>query len=276
MNERLPINFHQTFIPERKNLSLLLETIEESIEISDKELSKLTGIPMGESSGKLPSILAYAKGMDLITISKKPRVISLTNLGDAIKEEDLYITEDITQWILHLNLCRASGGSELWFQIFNKGIRNFIPKISREKLESYLQRHLGPNKKGYIGIPIATYTDPAALSLVDILKLNKEKNELFVHSAPLYDSYSNMYSYFFLYLWENSPSLLNSQQLTINYYNEESYLFNILNFNKRQQEIFLANIENTGAIRIDKHMSPWIVIKKMKADDFVNTIYDLL
>ena len=69
----LPINFHRTFIPERRFISDLLEFAAQGRFGDYHKISVDTGIPMGKSNGKVPAIIDYARGMGLITIAEETR-----------------------------------------------------------------------------------------------------------------------------------------------------------------------------------------------------------
>ncbi|MBN2839164.1 MAG: DUF4007 family protein, partial [Fusobacteriaceae bacterium] len=194
---RLPLNFHQTFIPERRYISILLEKIKDSINLNDQELSALTSIPMGSSSGKLPAMLAYAKGMGLLKIeSGSERTISLTPLGKLIKEEDLFLQEGLTQWILHLELCKKTTGAELWYQVFTSCFQSITGSFTTNKLELLLEKKVSKKSRNMASPVLRTYNDDAALALVDIIKLEKNSSDTYIISnPPLFNSYSYYYGY---------------------------------------------------------------------------------
>jgi hypothetical protein len=57
----LPLNFHKTFIPERRLIAALLEYAALNKQGDYQNISKETGIPMGKSSGKVPAIYGIAQ-----------------------------------------------------------------------------------------------------------------------------------------------------------------------------------------------------------------------
>lgn len=67
---RLPVTFHQSFIPERAYISALLKYAARAKEGTDQEISAETGIPTGQSSGKVPAMIDYARGMGLIHVER--------------------------------------------------------------------------------------------------------------------------------------------------------------------------------------------------------------
>ena len=79
--------------------------------MSAREISDETGIPQGESSGKVVPHLKYAAYMGLI--ESDISAPTLTMLGKTVLEQDGYCREELTQWIMHSNLCSRIG-APLW------------------------------------------------------------------------------------------------------------------------------------------------------------------
>ncbi len=135
--QRLPVTFHQTFIPERAHISALLKfaakgnkgtsTLRQAqdiapLSVTDQEISAETGIPTGQSSGKVPAMLDYCRGMGLMTVEKgaqsRQKRPVLTDFGRTVLLEDSTLTEELSQWLAHLMLCRRQGGAEIWHLSF--------------------------------------------------------------------------------------------------------------------------------------------------------------
>lgn len=57
--ERLSRSFHQTFIPERHYINALLKFAAKGGQGDIQAISECTGIPTGQSSGKVAPILDY-------------------------------------------------------------------------------------------------------------------------------------------------------------------------------------------------------------------------
>ena len=114
-HSRLPRNFHRSFKPERQYITAMLRFAASGKEGDYQSIAAATGIPTGSSSGKVPAILDYCRGMGLIRLIgqersaiKKP---DLTPLGRIILFEDPYLKTNISQWIAHFNLCSPNDGS---------------------------------------------------------------------------------------------------------------------------------------------------------------------
>lgn len=68
------------------------------------DISNITGIPTGTSSGKVIPHIKYLKYMGLIEYSYEETLIrlSITALGKVIYESDPFLMQDITKAIMHL------------------------------------------------------------------------------------------------------------------------------------------------------------------------------
>ena len=140
--ERLPISFHQTFIPERLYITALLRFAAKGKTGSDQEISQETGIPVGKVSGKVPAIIRYCKGMGLISVTRSAhasqREFDLTRFGRSVLLEDANLSEELSQWLAHLHLCRRQGGAEIWHLCFAQGFPVLGMEISGKELTGFL------------------------------------------------------------------------------------------------------------------------------------------
>jgi hypothetical protein len=109
-----------TFLPERLYLTQLLKYASNEASGSLFEISEETGIPTGESTGKVKPHIDYAVGMGLIQYSLEDGryKLVLTTFGKSVWVNDPRMNEPITQWLSHAHLCDPYDGAEAWFQIF--------------------------------------------------------------------------------------------------------------------------------------------------------------
>jgi hypothetical protein len=79
----LSANFSQTFLPDRRLISLLVTFAEKGRGGNKREISELTGIPTGESTGKVEPIIYFSLAMGLIKASNDKGVwrLELSDLG---------------------------------------------------------------------------------------------------------------------------------------------------------------------------------------------------
>lgn len=266
----LPINFHRTFSPERRYIAAILNYAALGKEGTYNDIALDTGIPMGKSTGKVPAILDYAKGMGLIELNsingqlKKP---VLTSFGRVTYSEDKFLGEEVTQWLAHMNLCRSDIGAKAWRAVFAEG--RLGGSFTKEQLEEYLVNIFGSGK-GRTGPLLVTYMDDAALARAGVLSVRS--NIITRGKAPLTDIYAIPYSAYILSLIETF--FPGQTQVTINDFNKKTRWFDICFWKQSEVDIALTMIEKAGYISIDRQMRPWIIETKVFSDKVWTHIWD--
>ncbi len=269
----LPLNFHRTFIPERRLIAEVLEYAALGKQGNYQDVSMETGIPMGKSTGKVPAILDYARGMGLIELAgkrgssiKKP---VLTSFGKVVYLEDKFLGEKMVQWLVHMNLCRSDIGAKTWHEVFAKG-RNILRIVfTKKQLEDYLVSICGEGKNR-TGPMVLAYTDDAALGRSGVLTVNGV--EVRRQKAPVLDTYAIPYSAYILELMDVFFSGQN--QVTVSDFNNKTLWFDINIWDRSDIEYVLSLVESKGYITIDRQMQPWIIEKKAMSDEVWQHIFD--
>lgn len=269
----LPVNFHKTFIPERRLIAALLEYAALGKQGSYKEISLDTGIPMGESSGKMPAILDYARGMGLIELANdRPSSIKkpvLTSFGKVVYLEDKYLGEPMVQWLAHMNLCRSDIGAKTWHEVFAKGRGILGSSFTKLQLEDYLVSICGPGNDR-TGPLVLTYVEEAALGRSRVLTVEEER--VTRKKAPVLDVYAIPYSAYILSLME--VFFPGQDQVAFSEFNSKTFWFDICLWNRSDIEYVFSLIERKGFISIDRQMQPWIIERKVSADHVWPHIFD--
>lgn len=269
----LPINFHKTFIPERRLLSALLEYAALGKEGNFQEISAATGLPMGESSGKVPAIIDYGRGMGLIELveptirgAKKP---VLTSLGRVIYLEDRSLGEELTQWLIHMNLCRNNTGAMAWNMVFAEGRNILGSTFKRSHLEEYLVSRFGPgnNRTGPL---VMTYVESSALGGAGVLSVNGD--EITIKKAPIRDVYAKGYVACVLSVMEQY--FPGQGQVTFDDFNRDTQWLDICRWNPTDIERAFASLEKTRYISVDRQMKPWIIERRATSDEVWPRIFD--
>ncbi len=118
---RLSMHFPMTFLPERLYLTQLMKYAFNESSGSLFEISEETGIPTGESTGKVKPHIDYAVGMGLLQYSLEDGryMLYLTSFGKSVWKNDPRMNEHVTQWLAHAHLCDPTDGAEAWFHIFS-------------------------------------------------------------------------------------------------------------------------------------------------------------
>lgn len=269
----LPVNFHKTFIPERRFIANLLDYTVLGKKGNLKEISVETGIPMGESSGKVPAIIDYAKGVGLITLkNKKGRSIkepALTPFGRAVYSEDKFLGEKMVQWLAHMHLCRDDLGAKTWHAVFAQARNTLGVSFTKRQLEDYLVSVCGPGNDR-TGPMVLTYTEDAALARAEVLLDSGEK--LLRKKAPIKQEYALAYSAYLLSLMEDF--FPGQSQVTLTDFNRTTLWFDICLWSQSDLEQVFKLVESKGYISIDRQMTPWIAEKNALAENVWPLIWD--
>jgi hypothetical protein len=268
---RLSHRFHQTFIPERHYLSALLTFAGEDGTGGDLDISEKTDIPTGKSSGKVPATIQYARGMGLISVSGKgkDRRLAPTLLGKAVLDGDPNLGKPLTQWLIHLNLCRRMGGAENWHLCFGPGADLLGNRFTRNELEDFLAGRLGRAKRSLIGPMVRAYEDPVSLKTAGVLR--QEEGTIVRKPAPLSPEYGCGYGAFLLSLWD--AHFPDDRQVTLTDLEKETFWGRVHGWNEAGREAALDAVRTAGAVTIDKQMRPWVLTRSAHADDLWPRIY---
>ncbi len=274
VNRRLPRNFHKTFIPERQYIHALLRYAAAGKSGDYKQISTDTGIPTGESSGKVPAILDFCRGMGLVKLIglersaiKRPE---LTPFGRAVFLEDTYLKESITQWIAHFNLCGPVTGAEIWYQVFANGMVHLGTSFTRQKLEEYISLALKIQGSKLIGPLIRMYEDDAAFRTCGVL--TEIANVVERKTAPIEDEYGIAYGAWLMQLMtDHFPK---TAQVTVTELDVKAGWRSIPGWNVAQGQRVLELVERKGIIVVDRLMEPWILRKASDASSLWGKVYD--
>lgn len=268
----LPINFHKTFIPERRLISNLLRYAAEGKSGDYQTIAAATGIPMGKSNGKVPAILDYARGMGLITLNQNSKSAvkepQLTGFGRIVYLEDILMGEKITQWLAHMHLSHPNIGSKAWNQVFSGGRRILGKTFSYEQLEIFLISSFGKGKNR-TGPLVRMYLDDAAFARASILK--SDKDIIICNKAPLSEEFALPYAAYVLQLIE--CHFRDQLQVSTTDLNTRTGWFKVCLWEDSDIERALNLIERTGYISIDRLTRPWVLHRMIEAIQVWPKIY---
>ena len=273
-NTRLPRNFHKTFKPERQYISAMLKYAGSGQEGDYQSIAAVTGIPTGVSSGKVPAILDYCRGMGLVRLKgqersavKKPE---LTPFGRVVRLEDPFLKMGISQWVAHLNLCGPTTGADVWFHTFFRGTQALGMSYEREKLDAHLNVIYGVEKAGLIGPMIGMYEDEAAFRTCGAL--SETAGMVVRKPAPIRDEYGFAYGAWLLQLIaEHFPR---AGQVSITNLDTQSGWRTIPGWDIGSHQRVLELIDRKGLIEVDRHMEPWLIRPVIAVDSAWKRIFD--
>ncbi len=272
-HSRLPRNFHKSFKPERQYIHAMLRFAAAGKSGDYREIASETGIPMGNSSGKVPAIIDYCRGMGLVRLDGAGRTAirkpELTPFGRVVILEDPFLKLNITQWIAHLNLCSPLHGSEVWYQAFFPGKQALGMCFERSKLEIFLNVALSIDKSGAIGPLIGTYEDDAAFRVCGAL--SEEGGIIRRKPAPVSDDFGYGYGAWLLQLiHDHFPK---SGQISTVELDTVAGWRTIPGWEVGVHQRVLELVERKGLLTIDRHMEPWLLYPKIDFEIAWKSIY---
>lgn len=273
-HSRLPRNFHKTFKPERQYINAMLKFAASGQEGDYQSISTATGIPTGTSSGKVPAILDYCRGMGLVRLTGQERYAVkkpvLTPFGRIVLLEDPFLKIGVSQWIAHLNLCSPITGADVWYQTFFRGTQALGMSFERAQLDAHLNVIYGVERAGLIGPLIGTYEDDAALRTCGAL--SETAGKVVRKPAPISDEFGLAYGAWLLQLMtEHFPG---TGQVPITGLDSRSGWRTIPGWDIGSHQRVLGLVERKGLISVDRHMEPWLLRPVASVDSTWKRIFD--
>lgn len=271
---RLPRNFHKTFKPERQYINAMLKYAGSGREGDFQAIGSATGIPTGTSTGKVPAILDYCRGMGLVRLAgqersavKKPE---LTAFGRVVLLEDPYLKTSISQWIAHFNLCGPIKGADVWYQTFFCGLAPLGMNFDRDQLEAYLSSVYGSEKTSVVGPLIGMYEDDAAFHTCGVL--SEASGRIVRKSAPVNDELG--FAYGAWVLEQISDHFPGTGQVSVTDLDRKAGWRTIPGWDIGNHQRVLELVERKGVIEVDRHMEPWLLRPCAPALSVWKRIYD--
>lgn len=282
---QLPLNFPQTFLPERRLLSKILEFAAEGGSGTKVDIGEKTGIPTGKSTGKVEPIIFYACGMGLINAQKKNAGIwelSLTQLGSLIIKEDPFLSEEQTLWMLHLMLCRidgvdgsATGIADPWFALFADGSFRLGNSFKQVSFQDFLTDRYG--EKSYLqslsGVVLRSYLRESCFGNIGVLQ--QIEDELIVRlTAPVDKVFFPVYAAYFYLIWDELFS--DDDQVSLDVFSEKSRFFSIINWEDSAKSRWLTWMSDQGLIQVDRYTGSPVLLRLKTVELVVMDIYSEL
>lgn len=276
MNENENFNFHQTFQPEPEYISSILNLARDEEVLTVKEISTVTGIPTGESSGKVEPHILYASFMGLINYEKKDGKyqLSQTRLGNCVYHEDRGLQETLTILLCHTMLNRRKLGAYLWSFIFHDIFPYYEEGLTFSKLLSILDskftgkvntKNFAPFKASYENI----------FNRLDLIQKDSDSNEAIITlKAQRYNSeFIYLYAYVLYEYWDllfaNQDEITSEQIETIGFRHP-------FGWSKEDEYKVLEHLAEKGIIRMNRQLIPYTVVKLKQKNDLIEKLYSEL
>lgn len=265
------INFHKTFAPQDSYLTAVIELASQDFVGTKEEISEITGIPTGKTSGKVVPHILYAQYMGLTshTLANSKYSLSLTELGKLVLENDKYLFEDISRFICHYNMTDSDNGALLWAFIYD-GI-SILPgeSVAEETVKRkcsdlfQVKTDISPIKRAY--------SDDGFFASLDLLDF---QDGLTLQSHYYIDNFLYAYAYTLLKTWEKKYP--NTQEITSDHISQAMRWNKRIGFDEDETLYALEQMEERNLISLNKQLIPYTVIKRADSAYVLPHIYDLL
>lgn len=265
--KRDDIEFHKTFQPTESYITKIMELAGKHYAGTKEEISSMTGIPTGKTSGKVIPHIRYAKYMGLVDYEKVNAAyhLSLTPLGEIVFQQDPYLFEDITKWICHYHMTDPDQGAYLWAFLYHVLPFQLDMPISNELIARKNEETWG--KKFDLGVVKRTYMEGCFSTLRAL-----DWNDGLTFQHCYYSSeLKYVYAYTLLNCWEHYfPT---KQELTV--YEIESELKWSRRFGMDETEMMtvLDELEDEGILKLNRQLHPCTVIRAASASEQLVNLY---
>ncbi|MDD3334649.1 MAG: hypothetical protein PHI98_03940 [Eubacteriales bacterium] len=257
------VNFHQTFPPTPAYIGRIL-AIAEGKKMSSREISDLTGIPQGESSGKVVPHLKYAAYMGLI--EPDVTIPTRTPLGDIVLQEDRSCSEALTQWLMHSNLT-SSTGAPMWHFLIRELLFQNREGTTKEYLSMQMQAVFKTEK--YTPV-LTTYNE---FSSMTYLSVDKPTGKVSIFPQRIERELLYLYGYSLMHEWDaRFPS---TPEITVYEMNGFACV-TCFGFTDNQWFDVLEQLSALEIIRMNKQLSPYTIVHLTSAQTLVPKLYSLL
>lgn len=272
MVRQVNINFHQTFKPECRYISSILDIADGNSWLNVKDISGKTGIPQGTSSGKVEPHISYAEYMGVIKSEKKNKKIHLTRtvLGEKVHVEDPGLQETLTKLLLHAMILRQKEGASMWSSSFKEILPKYRNGIKKDMLILELNQ-IYDNKITTKNISpfFSSYDD----FFSEIGILNVENDVMRCNSLSYNKEFIYMYA---LVLWSYWEEWYPKQEEI------SSVQFAELGFGKafgwdieKEYEV-MEYLADRGLLRMNRQLMPYTILKIADKEELIDNLYSEL
>ena len=264
------VNFHKTFSPQDSYLAKILELAVNGYSGTKEDISAVTGIPTGKTSGKVvPHILyAYYMGMIKYRLNKGIYSLNVTPLGRIVYDNDKYLFEDISKLICHYHICEPHYGAYIWSFIYTHLPLMLDETISDEALKKKYNEYFDLN------VDISPLKNTYSDGFLSVLNLLDFSEGLKINSSYYRDNMLYVYAYLLLTSWEKL--FPNAQEITFDQISNELKWNKILGFDDEEMLFTLEQLENEGIVQLNKQLVPYTAVRLTDSSDSMLKLYDLL
>lgn len=265
--KRDDVEFHKTFQPTDSYITKIMELAEQNYSGTKENISNITGIPTGKTSGKVVPHIRYASYMKLIHYEKNGASfkLKLTELGKEVLKEDKYLFESVTKWLCHYFISDPDTGAYLF---------SFLYKFLPFKLDSTVSRELYERKVKEVfqlnfdmGIVKRTYSEGFFCQL-NVYDWN---DSLIFNSLYYKNELKYVYAYTLLHSWEIKYP--DDRELSIDIIFDNMSWSKRFGFDSTETLNVLEELEKIDVIKLNKQLYPCTVIKLSTSDKQLQKLY---
>ena len=272
MSKQVNVNFHQTFKPECQYISSILDIADDSTWRSVKDISGITGIPQGTSSGKVEPHINYAEYMGLIKSERKAKEIKLskTDLGKIVYMEDPGLQEALTKTLLHAMILRQKNGADMWSDIFKNIFPKYRGEIKKELLilelnQLYDNKVTTKNIAPFFGSYDDFFSELGMLTIQDDVvtcnSLTYDKEFIYMYATVLWGYWDEYYPE------QDEISSVQFAELGFG----KAFGWDV----KNEYEV-MEHLADKELIRMNRQLMPYTILKLATEDELINNLYSEL
>lgn len=274
--QNININFHASFCPDFEYIAKIIQIADQCDGLTKEEISNITGIPTGASSGKVEPHIYYAYYMNLITFEKENSryKINLTSLGNEILNEDPYFLEDISKLACSYFLSSKYFGAPMWSKI----IRVMSDKYGTTIKESLIVKDLSDE----FGIQIkltpfrSCYNNEKSMASLNLINVTEENNDDIIKLNMNVYNDENIYVYAYTLIKELEALDFTRKEFTINEILEEISWGKGFIWDEDIAMLILEKLNDLNIINLNRQLNPVTVIKNINSEEIINDMYSLL
>jgi len=283
------LNFPQTFLPDRQLLARLLAFAGGDCRSGDKiEIGKQTGIPTGESTGKVEPMIHYCRGMGLVNARKTGNKwqLGLTEVGRRIYSEDRFLNENVTLWLLHLLMCRgcdsteaAGGVAPAWFTFFVESHLRLSRVFRGDDLAQVFVERFGMSSyiRGLASLVVRMYLEKNCFRSLGVLteeEIESDQLHFHRHPAPVDVSFFPAYSVFLFDAWDEL--FPDTSQVEMDILFGKTSILKILGWDASTAMKWLEWMADNGMIQLDRQTGNTLGLRLQETTAILQGLFDEL
>lgn len=267
--------FHETFQPELRYISSILELSITGFTGDKYKISEITGIPTGKEKGKVEPHIRYGKYMGLIDYAYERGQYSLspTRLGEEVWKQDKYLHEPLTLWLLHYMISRKKKGALQWEFVDKRVNSGFNVELSSSHLLSLAQKEFG----------LAASDATKAFSVVknsymsgcfsSLKFLDWDEKIKYIEKTEQID-FGYLYAYVLLDVWDDFQP--EKKEITFTDMIHEFEYGKIFGLNDDDLDCVIETLERLNVVTLNRQLYPITIVRMEEKDSVQEKMYSLL